>query len=59
MEKLLTTEDIGKVLKISPRSVTLLLHREKLGHKIGRRLFVTEKEFNLFLEKTRLSRPAS
>jgi len=51
MEKLLTTEDIGRILGIKPVSASRLLNREGLGRKVGRRVYVTEKEFNEFLER--------
>ena len=46
MEKLITTEELAKVLKITPRSVTRMLRIKKMGHKIGRRVFITEQEFS-------------
>ena len=51
MEKLLTTEDIGRILGIKPLSASRLLHREGLGRKVGKRVYVTEKEFYDFLER--------
>ena len=54
MEKLLTSEEIAEMLHITPRSVTRFLKREKLGHKVGRRIYVKESELNEYLEKKRL-----
>jgi len=51
MEKLLTTEDIGHILGIKPVSASRLLNRERIGRKVGRRVYVTEKEFYDFLER--------
>ena len=54
MEKLLTTEEIAKLLHITQRSVTRFLKHENLGLKIGRRVFVKESDFNDYLEKKRI-----
>ena len=50
MDKLLTTEDIGRILGIKSDSASRLLNREGIGRKVGRRVYVTEKEFYEFLE---------
>lgn len=54
MEKLLTSEEIAKILHITKESVTRFLKREKLGHKVGRRVYVKESDLNEYLEKKRL-----
>lgn len=54
MKKMLTTKEIAQILRMNYRSVSRLLNREKLGHKVGHRLLVDEGEFNAFLEKSRL-----
>ena len=53
MEKLLTTKDLSKILKMTPISVSRLLKRENLGTKIGKRIFVKESDFEIFLEKNK------
>ncbi len=54
MEKLLTSEEIAEILQITKESVRRFLNREKLGHKVGRRIYVKESELNEYLEKKRL-----
>jgi len=51
MDKLLTTEDIGRILGIKPVSASRLLNREGIGRKVGRRVYVTEKEFYELMDK--------
>lgn len=56
MEKLLTTEEIADILGFKePEYAARLLKRERLGYKIGKRVFVKESEFEAFLERKRRS----
>jgi len=53
-DKMLTVRDLMEILGLKKNAVINLLHREKLGMKIGKKLYIPESEFKEFVEKSRL-----
>lgn len=51
MEKLLTLEEIAKNLHMEVDSARKLVKREKLGMRIGKRVFVQESDWKKFIER--------
>lgn len=48
--RLYTVKEIAEILHMTPGGVLHFLKREKIGRRIGKRKFVTEKELQKLLE---------
>lgn len=49
----LTTKEIAEILRMKYDPASRLIKREKLGHKIGKRVLVEREDFEKYLERTK------